>query len=398
MKKNILFHYFFIILLIFFNQLFSQKITKIAPPKTQRTDVSMNDYKYIDISNKNYALLEKQNGDISEFYVCKLEDRTDVTKSNKEKLFSFHKDDRVKYIQFSKSGKEVVFRKGKRGEKKSWEIHDISTKKSRIIDSKEGSVISASIFDINNIVYLVDTEKERSKIYLIKDNSDPVFVDNGFGGQWSPNRNYLLLKTYQNKKLSLVEQREFGHISRDEFIKRFKARGGIKREIFSRYSIYNTDGEKLLVLNDFDLVDWIQWAPDNQKIVLQERGDLGFKIIYLRFLTGNNIIIDNVYHFPGFHKNNSERVTVCREPKWSPNGKKILFLTEVEGSDKVLYNNAYVLEDQSYKYFPLIESSNVFIPFIQWTSKQSILFYTYNIHEMTKKTIVSVILCKKVKM
>ena len=343
----------------------------------------MNDFKYVEFSKKNYALLKKQNGDISEFYVSKLEDGTDVAKSNKEKLFSFHKDDRIKYVQFSKSGEQVVFRKGKRGESKSWEILDIKTKKSRIIDSRDGSVVSASIFDINNILYLEDLEKDRSKIYLIKDNKEPVFIDNGFGGKWSPDKNYLLLESYQNNELSLVEQREFGHITRDEFIRRFKARGGIKREIFSRYAIYNKEGEKLLVLHDFDLVDWIQWAPDNKKIVLQERGDLGFKIVYLNFLSENNIIIDKVYHFPGLHKSNNGLVTFCREPKWSPDGGKIIFITEVEDSDNVLYNNAYVLEDQSYQYFPIIESSDAFIFLIEWISKKSILFEIYdkNINE-----------------
>jgi Tol biopolymer transport system component len=157
-----------------------------------------------------------------------------------------------------------------------------------------------------------------------------------------------------------------------------KTQGGSQREIFSKYVICNADGQRLLVLEDFNIVDWIQWSPDNKKIIIQERGDRGFKIIYLDYISENNIVIKNVYHFPGFPKFERQTSTFCQSPKWSPDGNKILFITSAENDHSVLYDNIYILEDSSYNYYPINESQDSFIFKVDWISNRSIFMDSRN--------------------
>ena len=341
-------------------------------------DISSREYKVEDFSGKDYVLLKKKFGDITEFYLANKRNDPDLTiNGEKEKLFSFHKDDKVQLIQFSNSGEQVVFSRLK-NDKKVWEVYDIKTRKYKTVESEEGSVTVASFYDMNNILYRVSLKHDRPRIYLIKDNKDPVFIDNGFTAKWSNNTNYFLIELFQNAELSLFEKKRYGKISKEEYINQLKAQGGPQREIFSKYVICNADGQRLLVLEDFNIVDWIQWSPDNKKIIIQERGDRGFKIVYLDYISESNIVIKNVYHFPGFPKFERQTSTFCQSPKWSPDGNKILFITSVENGHSVLYDNIYILEDSSYNYYPINESQDSFIFKVDWISNKSIFMDSRN--------------------
>lgn len=356
--------------------LFAQPILKEEPHITKRSFNSL-EHKPLKFSNKKYAILEKKLGEISELYIAYLDSSMDITKAEKkEKILSFSMEDNVKLIQFSKSGEQVVFRKSK-NKKSEWEIHDIKSNKSKIIKSDEGSIRVASIYDIKNMLYSVYTDNERPRAFLIKDNKDPVFIGNGSGLIWSADRNYFLMQIFQDDNLSLFEKKKFGKITQEEFKEQIEVQGGAKREIYRRYAIFSPDGKQLLKLQDYDLVDWIQWSPDNYKIVLAERGVKGFKIIYLNFINADTIEIADIYHFQGISNSSNGPWIHCLYPKWSPDGSKILFTTEVEDGNQILYNNAYILEDHSYNYYPILETSDTFISKAEWISEKSILFDTY---------------------
>ena len=372
--------FFIIILFISFNTIILQSQTLIqqSPQKITKKEVRTDDYNPIEFSRKNQALIKKKIGDRIEYFLTNKGNVLDsINDIENQKLFSFNKDDQVQYMQFSKSNGQVVFRKLKNG-KKVWDLYDIDTKQLKEIESDEGSVDAASIYDMSNILYRTYLDKDRSKIYLIRDDKDPVFIDYGFGVQWSNDMKYFLCETYQNNELSLFEKKRYGLINQEEYKKQLKVQSGPKREIFSRYAIFNSDGEKLLVLQDFDLVDWIQWSPDNSKIVLQERYDPGFKIIYLNYISENQIEIEKVYHFPGFQKVNREISTFCKSPIWSPDGNKLLFTTNVEDGYTVLYNNVYILLTDSNQFTPVIETDNVIISSAEWISSKSFLINLKN--------------------
>ena len=343
-------------------------------------DISSREYKVEDFSGKDYVLLKKKFGDITEFYLANKRNDPDLTiNGEKEKLFSFHKNDKVQLIQFSNSGEQVVFRRLKNN-KKVWEMHDIKTKKVKTIESDEGNVSTASFFDYNNYLYITYPHNERSKVYLVKENNNPVFIANGISVLWSPNGKYFLLKSPLSNSLSLREKRDFGQITREEYQEQLKIQGGPKREIFRKYMIYNLKGEKLLILQDFDFVDWIQWSPDGRKIVLRERGDRGFKIVYLEG-EGNNISLAKTVNFPCV-----EAVHGCLYPIWSPDGNKIMFksVIEAEANQGIQEENLYILNDSSLNYYKVTDFTTNEIFGFNWLNNQTITL-TGMIHTTREK-------------
>lgn len=382
--KILIYHLFCAMCIINVTNLFSQIPLKQSTKKTTHQNISLMEYKPLELSRRNQILIKKKSGDITEYFISKMGiNLNSIDSLKKEKVFSLHKNDQAQFMQFSKSGGQIIYRREKNS-KKVWEIYDIDTKQKRTIESNEGAVDVASIYDMNNILYRIHLNNDRPKIYLIKDNEEPIFIDNGFGVQWSNDKKYFLCETYQNKNLSLFEKKNYGKISKDEYRQQLKKQGGPRREIFSRYTLYNSSGEKLLILKDFDLVDWIQWAPDATKIVLKERSDQGFKILYLNYITENDVEVKKVFHFPGFSKITSEISTICMNPIWSPNGTKILFTTEVEDGHSILYNNVYILEDNSYQYIPINVSTNDFVSKVEWISNQTVLLIYSDV--MTKES------------
>lgn len=368
-----------IIILLFMKVLTAQNLLK-QRPNILKKSVNINEFKPVKYTKKN-ALFEKKTGDVSEYYLTEINDDTEFSKSKKEKLFSFHKNDSVKYVRFSKSGDQVIYRKSKNG-KKIWKVHDIQTKESKIIESNEGSINRASVYDFNNILYRVILKTDRPKIYLIKDNKEPIFIGNGSGIRWSIDKKYFMYFSYQNDDLSLFEKKRYGKISKQEYINQRKAQGKKKKVNSMKYVICSSDGKKILTFDDVDLAYWINWAPCIKKIALRESGDKGFKVIYLNIQNESDIEIERTYHFPGFSNLRSGLSEICVDALWSPDSEKLLIITEVDDGNKVLHNNAYILEDQSYQYYPLIESSDVFLSNVEWISKNSIFF---NAHDKNTK-------------
>ena len=306
----------------------------------------LNEFRFIDYSKKDQVLLEKRTEDSFCYYLSDI--NIGLEEIHAHKLFSLHRKARYPFARFSTTGEQVVFRTVKKN-KKVWKIIDIKTKNSRIIESVEGSVVSASILDYNNFLYVTNPKNERMKAYLVRNNRSPLFLGNGGSVVWAPNGSFFVLEAPLDSTLSLREKYEFGQIPNGEYKRQLSNQGGPKREIFRRYSIFNNAGKKLLVLKDFDFVDWIQWSPDSKKLVLNERSDRGFKIVYLNFMSENHIAIDSVYHFPGIPDKKKGVYTCCQNPKWSPDSKRVLFSTEVEDGHQVLELNTYILEDQKYR-------------------------------------------------
>ncbi len=251
-------------------------------------------------------------------------------------------------------------------------MHDISTGEEKIIESNEGSVNTASFYSSDKYLYITSPQSERHKVYL-QINNAPLFIGNGISVLWSPDGKYFLVKSPLDNSLSLREKKKFGKITKDEYRKQIKLQGGPKREIFRRYMIYNTAGERLLTLRDYNLVHWIQWSPDSKKIVLREHGDRGFKIIYLNHVSQDDIRIANIFHFKGLPNQQDKIATYCQNPSWSPDGTSLSFITSATDGHEVLYNKIFILEDGTYQYFPVIDSQDQFVYNIEWTSEKSIL-------------------------
>lgn len=377
------------ILSILFNvEVQSQNDSNLKPEsyKCSKKEIPFNDYRFIDYqTDKQYGIFKNNIGDSTEYFISDLENG--LHKSNIKNVFTISNNEKIEFVQFSKTGEQIVYRT-KIDDKRVWKIYDIKTSLFNTIESGEGSVFSASIYDLNKYLFITNPENERQKAYL-KNNETMFLLGTGISVAWSPNGEYFLLKSPLDTTLSSREKRKYGILSDGEYKRELLIRGGPKREIFRRYMLYNELGEKLIILEDFDFVDWVKWSPNSNKLVIRERGDIGFKIIYLNFKDENNIVIDSVYHFPGFpHIKNAQGTisTFCQTPEWSPDSKRILFTTEVEDGHQILYNNVYVFEDYTYKLLPVIDSSDRFIYLAKWIDENAVIIPNYNLDLLEKFT------------
>jgi Tol biopolymer transport system component len=119
-----------------------------------------------------------------------------------------------------------------------------------------------------------------------------------------------------------------------------------------------------------DVLDWIEWSPNSDKIVCKERSHEGFIIIDLETLE-NGLAVQNYYEFPGFSHQGNVR-SYCERPTWSPNEKYIAFIRVTEDWEQVLESVLYLMDRETKQVIPIAEVENGLAK-LRWVSNNNIL-------------------------
>ncbi|MBD3338854.1 MAG: hypothetical protein GF353_07090 [Candidatus Lokiarchaeota archaeon] len=286
-----------------------------------------------------------------------------------ENIYSTQIRSRRENIWFSSNDRYLLIKR-KEGRESILKIYDTIKDTSIVVRHNEGNVVSASVKDLENILYQVRSKNSRAKIYLITDNNPPVFVTEGIGEKWAPNGKFFYSDYYKNEELTIGEKSQFGLLSEEEAIAALESGKYQQEKIEIGFGIFNTRCVKLLDL-DFEMIDWLNWASNSLKISIEDRYSRGFYIVYL-YENDNNLSIDNVYHFNDFKEVNRLYIR-CYFPTWSPDCTKVAFVKSTENSESIIENSLWILEDGKYNYYQIKSFGNAIIKEIKWINNYELL-------------------------
>ncbi|MDD5231017.1 MAG: hypothetical protein PHC43_06765 [Candidatus Marinimicrobia bacterium] len=316
------------------NKVISEKMFELKKQTGKRTEISqVSSYGYAILSEgDNFYLLDKNNGFEKTLICSKSEDTPQEIIGDR--------------IRFSTNDRYLCIEK-KESNRKTLEIYDTVGKNKKLIKSEVGNVVNASIFDIDNIIYQVRTRENEAKTYLIRNGGQPEFITEGIGERWSPDGKWFFIKG-----------------SRDNPDKNAK----MKRIMV--FSIFDSDGKKMIETSKFGTSNWIRWSPTSDKIVFSEFGSAGFYIIYFKEQDGK-LSIDHYYHFRPEKDENNYYGTL--QPEFSPDGTKVSFIRSIDDGHYIYNQNIWILEDGSYQYYQVSDFNNTQINDLTWINSNEIL-------------------------
>lgn len=329
---------FFLIILISISgfgqrKISSEKIFELQVPEEKKSDIlQVSSYGYLILSEGDDFYLLDKNREYEKVHLYSKKGKTPRERMGERAKFSTND----RYLCISKF----------EGNRKTLEIYDTISKKSKEIETEIGNVVNASVLDMDNIIYQVRTKGQEAKVFLIKNGGQPTFITDGIGERWSPD----------GKKFIVKESRP----SLDD----------PKRRINTVFvSIFNSSGQKLMETSEFGIVNWVRWSPTSDKIVLYKGGN--FYIIYLNEVDGK-LFIEKKYHFKGFEHKEGKYYS-AGYPKFSPSGSKISFKRIIEDGHRVLDEDVWILEDGSYDYYSIADFDNAHIKYFTWTISGNVL-------------------------
>jgi len=365
----------------------AQTLLTSPPLKINQTTIfqeKSTNYKINDISKNGMVLISETIGGTEEYYLVNAMSPNMI--GEKKRVFSKQKDSRKERAFFALNDRYLLIHKLD-GDQRIVEIYDTMENVSKEIRSNEGSIVLTAIFNMDNVLYEVKPQNGRLRLYL-KNNENPnsLFITEGYAPKWSPNGNWFLTTKYQSSEMLYREKLDYGIISREQFKADMEAGIDIKKHLLERIPlvlcIYNRKGESVLEFDQFkEYVDWVRWAPNSDKLVLQLSGNLGFMIIYLKEFNGD-VTIERIHSYSGFDKKGNN-FYVCEEPRWSPDGSKISFIRTIEDGHRTLDSNLWILEDDSYNHYQISNFDDTLIKQMKWNSNNSLLVLKENTSNRT---------------
>ena len=180
-----------LIILIFF--LFGYAYPQVVKEKIISFESNNETTKEVCDISKNGSIIVKESfsNDSSAYYLYLLN-------MEKKKVFlARSSNDRQGYAWFSNN--YVVIRLIS-NIKTYIKIFDTKNGIEKTIENESGNVVSASVLNLNNIIYQLRTPNKTPKIFYLKNNKE-TFLANGIGEKWSPNGKWILVKNVNKIKL-----------------------------------------------------------------------------------------------------------------------------------------------------------------------------------------------------
>jgi len=245
------------------------------------------------------------------------------------------------------------------------QVYDTINKKSKVIQHQKSNVVTASIYNLDKILYQIRESMSPPKVYLLEDDKEPIFVTEGLGEKWSPNGKWFLVEECMG--------------TADKF----------GRKPISKFSLFDSDRKKVFETTEFGIEGPVRWSPNSDKLVIGNYGGTSFYIIYLEEVE-KKLIVKNKYHFPGFNNEpDKNQYYGVLNPEWSPDGSKISFLRMTEDGHISLDENVWILEDISYSCYAISDFKNAHISNITWSQSGEIYVIkeTRDIEKIKKEII-----------
>ena len=353
--------------LLAITECFPQNLLDSAPFKiTQKSLVKISASEIYRLSSRGRFVIKDNHWRTDDFYLADIRNP-----SEKKFLFSRSKSNRAKSVRFDRTNDRYLILNKSQGGKSFLEIFDTITKEFRDIKNEYGDIVFASVSDLQNILYQIRPKDARPQIYLVN-NSSEILLGDGMGEQWAPNGKWFTFKSPVNPELTLSEKIEYGKRRSEEASAAIRSGQYSREKILWVYGVYSSGGEKFFDITGFRIVDWLRWAPDSKKMVLKDRYNNGFYIIYFKETKGM-LEHKNAFHLENFHVNENV-FSDFSIPTWSPDGSKIAFKRSLCNSDQMLGDNIWILEENSYNYYQITNFNKAEIKNIKWTNNKEILF------------------------
>ena len=378
--------YLYMLLILFTSMgtLIAQYKIKSKPDNVSKKSVSIpfsevaSSDKIISISGKGYAIFEKTLGDQKTYYLY----NTEKQKKVKDLLTNSLSTGKGN-VEFSDNDRFILIEKlnGKNG---VLDIFDTNNEESFVISSDRGNVAMASIYDKNKFIYEVQPGNERPKYFINSEESNSKFIAEGTAGKWAPNGDIFILHRNKSSDLTILEQINYKRISRKKILT-LRKEDLLKEKVEYVNSIFNQKGELLLDLDEMDVINWFEWSADSKKILMESSSYKGFYIITFGN-SGSNIKVENTQYFSGFEDNNEGR-HYCAYPRWSPDGKKILFTKITEPDDYISLYNLWILDISSFEYYPIDNKEYEERIESKWIDNNNLFFIKKNIKNQSNENI-----------
>lgn len=338
--------YLLLVLILTYNlfpQIQKEEIYSIISSDDKNTEIRQ-------VSTTGLVIIIKTENNMQNYYLV------DLFNKQEEKLLFSSQNPQREAIRFSENNRFITF-STKETERYVMKIYDTLEDTIIEINDPQGDVVYASVVG-KNILYEVRPPREYPKIYMIAQGSDrPKYITDGMTPKWSPDGKWFLALKAEYAIMDTAKKivKKLGYII-------------TKKPI---YSIYNSNGKRILDIKNHENINLIEWSPTSDKIAFKKLGGVGFYLIYLK-ISFDKIELENVYHVKGFAKEGAN-FAYMENLKWSPDGNWISFLKSVENGHSVIECAIYIHNAISHRQVEIIKLPHNKILEIDWISNYEIL-------------------------
>jgi len=222
-------------------------------------------------------------------------------------------------VRFNADGNFIEYTYEEKGKRRAG-IFDVRFRKNIIVDALQNDIVQHSVSPRSNyILYQTENNDSFPNIWMAEANGrNGRNICDGLLGSWSYNGNWFTVlkpKFYGDWERQSSQKRR--NIMND-FLQRMKP-----NEFSLTWTIwvYNSLGDEVLELKDFDSPLLVLWSPISDRIIVRSYNAYEYQLLEFKE-TSLGISISTVGRF-GFE---SKREEETHHPVWSFDGKKIVYI------------------------------------------------------------------------